>query len=454
MSNETPITTRALDQMVYHAVMEFAPWPMAEVEGKTHVVQAVNRSFCTLMEKTEAELLGKPIAQLFAEGHATHGLLDSVRISGEAATHVETANNTPGPVYWSYTCWPLQAKDAPHVGLMIQVSETSKVDQQTKDMNEALLISAVEQHEIADLADRLNVRLHDEMLVRKELNDALAESEEFNRSITDSSPDCIKILDLDGNLLSMAERGQRLLCIPDITPYLNTPWSDFYQGEEDQAAAAAAIKKAAGGGEGKFIGFFTTLDGGPKWWDVRISPILDASGKPMKLLAVSRDITERRLAELALEQTAKDLAEADRHKSEFLATLAHELRNPLAPLRNGLELLTMVIDDRAAWDQAHGMMTRQLDQMVRLIDELMDLSRITRGAVDLRMEPVDLGTILEQALETSRSVLERQDHTLVRQLCEEPLIVLGDGMRLAQVFSNLLNNAAKYTDRGGVITVR
>ena len=454
MSNGTSITTRALDQLVYHAVMEFAPWPMAEVEGKAHVVQAVNPSFCALLEKTADELIGKPIAQLFAEGHATHGLLDRVQLSGEAASHVETARNTPGPVYWSYTCWPLQAKDARHVGLMIQVTETSKVDQLTKDMNEALLISAVEQHELTDVADRLNKRLHKEILEREEAQMALRESEEFNRSITDSSPDCIKILDLEGNLLSMADRGQKLLCIPDITPYLNTPWIDFYQGEEDRVAAAAAVKKAAAGGEGNFIGSFSTLDGIPKWWDVRISPILDANGKPKKLLDVSRDVTERRQTELALEQTAKGLAEVDRHKSEFLATLAHELRNPLAPLRSGLEVLTMVTDDRASWDQAHGMMTRQLDQMVRLIDDLMDLSRITRGTVDLRMETVDLRTILEQAMEASRSLFERHEHTVVRQFCKDALIVQGDGMRLAQVFSNLLNNAAKYTDQGGVITVR
>ena len=159
------------------------------------------------------------------------------------------------------------------------------------------------------------------------------------------------------------------------------------------------------------------------------------------------DITEQQKVEDVLRET-------DRHKSEFLATLAHELRNPLAPLRNGLELLVLADHDQATWDQTHGMMKRQLDQMVRLIDELMDLSRISRGAVDLRMERMDLRTVLEQALETSRPLIERQDHTLVLDLPEEALLVEGDAMRLTQVFCNLLNNATKYTDREGSIAVR
>ena len=159
------------------------------------------------------------------------------------------------------------------------------------------------------------------------------------------------------------------------------------------------------------------------------------------------DITEQKKVEDVLR-------EADRRKSEFLATLAHELRNPLAPLRNGLELLSMADHDRATWDQAHGMMKRQLDQMVRLIDELMDLSRISRGTVDLRLERVDLRTVLEQAVEACKPLIERQDHTLVVDMPEQPVMVEGDAMRLIQVFSNLLNNSAKYTDAGGSIAVR
>ena len=872
MTKDPPITSvRALEQMVYHAVMEFAPWPMAEVEGVAHVVQAINPAFCELLKKNKEDIIGKPIAQVFAEEHPSHGLLDRVLRTGEAASHVETGRDTPGSVFWSYTCWPVQAKDARHVGLMIQVMETDTGQIQTKALNEALLISSVQQHELTQNADRLNERLQDEIIEREVSEHALRQSEEYNRSITNSSPDCITVLDLDGNLLTMTERGQELLRIPDIAPYINTAWPDFYKRKEDRTAAVAAVKKAAVGGEGDFIGYFASLDGEPKWWEVRVSPIRDPDGKPLKLLAVSRDITMRKRTELnlaflasvskdllrltneqdilrivckdigaflslsqcafvdvneesgeavvthdwhqiglqsfvgtyrlsdffieefqavmragesfvvrdsttdprtttasfealnirslviapvvqeerwrfvmcvcrtevhdwradeveliseftariwarlerlrslaalrvsderlrlaldsaelgtwnldtatnrfnvderyqailgragstlameegfdsihpddrervrqALEKARRPdgnalveveyrtlhpdgsvhwvlskgraafenegssrklsgfagtvtditerkqgeeklrqnfesffalvnnapfgfyiidgtfrmrhvskaaqktfahvhpligrdfedilhsiwpeplaselvgifrhtlatgepyaetntteersdtqelesyswniehinmpdgkvgvvcyffditeqkkveevLREADRRKSEFLATLAHELRNPLAPLRNGLELLSMADDDRATSDQTRGMMKRQLDQMVRLIDELMDLSRISRGTVDLRLERVDLRTVLDQTVEACRPLIERQEQTLVLDLPDEPVMVDGDTMRLIQVFSNLLNNSAKYTDDGGSVTAR
>lgn len=198
-----------MEQLVYHAVMEFAPWPMAEVEGKAHVVQAVNPAFCALLEKSEAELVGKPIAQLFKDGHATHGLLDRVLNSGEAATHVETETDTPGPKYWSYTCWPVQAKDARHVGLMIQVTETTTVDRQTREVNEALLISAVQQHELTDVADKLNARLQDEIHMREELDEALRESQRFLRSSLDALSGHLAVVDASGTILEVNEAWQR-----------------------------------------------------------------------------------------------------------------------------------------------------------------------------------------------------------------------------------------------------
>ncbi len=131
---------------------------------------------------------------------------------------------------------------------------------------------------------------------RKLGEDALRKSEAFNRSIIESSPDCIKILDLEGNLLSMLT-GQKLLGIKDIQPFLNKPWIDFWKDGHSQAARAA-INAAVAGGKGNFVGFFRTPLGDPKWWDVAVSPILDLNGKPVRLLAVSREVTQRRQAEL------------------------------------------------------------------------------------------------------------------------------------------------------------
>jgi PAS domain S-box-containing protein len=147
----------------------------------------------------------------------------------------------------------------------------------------------------------------------------------------------------------------------------------------------------------------------------------------------------------------EQLRHADRKKDEFLATLAHELRNPLAPLRNGLHILRTAGDDPAALEQARTVMERQVQLLVRLIDDLLDVSRITRGKLKLRKEQVDLAAVVRNAVEISRPLIEAAGHELTVALPAEPTYVGADAARLAQVFSNLLNNAAKYTERGGHI---
>jgi PAS domain S-box-containing protein len=160
------------------------------------------------------------------------------------------------------------------------------------------------------------------------------------------------------------------------------------------------------------------------------------------------DFLERKEAE-------KALREADRRKDVFLATLAHELRNPLAPIRNSLHILRRVDleGDRQAADTIHEMMERQVNHMVRLVDDLMDVSRITRGKIELRKEPVTVASAVRSAIETSRPLIDAAHHHLVVRLPTDALVVEADPVRLAQVLSNLLNNAAKYTEDGGQISL-
>ncbi len=146
-----------------------------------------------------------------------------------------------------------------------------------------------------------------------------------------------------------------------------------------------------------------------------------------------------------------ELSEADRRKDEFLATLAHELRNPLAPLRNGLQLMKLAGGQVAAVEQTRSMMERQLTQMVRLVDDLMDVSRISRGQLELRKERVSLATVLLSALETSRPLIEQMGQELTVTAPTHEFTVDADMTRLPQVFMNLLNNAAKYGEQGGHI---
>jgi CheY-like chemotaxis protein len=147
----------------------------------------------------------------------------------------------------------------------------------------------------------------------------------------------------------------------------------------------------------------------------------------------------------------RDIQEADRHKNEFLAMLAHELRNPLAPIRSAIHLLRRRALDVPDVIWAQDLIDRQVQQMVRLVDDLLDVSRITRGKITLRTEAVDVATVVARAVETCRPLMDERKHELTVSLPPEPVRVEGDTTRLAQVVSNLLNNAAKYTEEGGRI---
>jgi PAS domain S-box-containing protein len=177
---------------------------------------------------------------------------------------------------------------------------------------------------------------------------------------------------------------------------------------------------------------------------------ISLAGPPM-FTGYIRDITERKKLEDALRERAVQLSEVDRRKNEFLATLAHELRNPLAPIRNGVQILRLCHGDPQAMGQSLDMMERQLSQMVHLVDDLLDLSRVSRGTIELRKERIELAKVVEQAVEMSRPVVEQAGHDLAISLPPSPIYVDADLTRLAQVFSNLLNNAAKYTEPGGQI---
>jgi PAS domain S-box-containing protein len=194
------------------------------------------------------------------------------------------------------------------------------------------------------------------------------------------------------------------------------------------------------------------LPGGAVRWIAsrgRLQP--NGQNQATRMLGVVTDITERRRLEEENQHQSEALRAADRRKDEFLATLAHELRNPLAPLQNSLELLRRAEDNKAVIEFARGTMERQVSQLVRLVDDLLDVSRITKGKLQLRKERVELRDVLNIAIESARTLIETSAHELTVTMPHEPIYVQADLIRLAQVFLNLLNNAAKYTDKAGHI---
>jgi PAS domain S-box-containing protein len=186
-----------------------------------------------------------------------------------------------------------------------------------------------------------------------------------------------------------------------------------------------------------------------RWFDVYATRLGGPGSRRVALLF--SDITRRKESEATLRKLASDLAEADRRKTEFLATLAHELRNPLAPIRSGLSVMRLKGDSPASVARVREMMERQVGHMVHLIDDLLDIARISGGKLELKKERADLRGVLSGAVETSLPLVENGQHELTVDLPETEVPVEADVTRIAQMVSNLLNNAAKYTPAGGRI---
>ncbi len=182
-----------------------------------------------------------------------------------------------------------------------------------------------------------------------------------------------------------------------------------------------------------------------RWFDVYASRVGDETSR--KVALVFTNVTERRQMEEALR-------DADRRKDEFLATLAHELRNPLAPIRSGLEVIRNIRNDKAKFEETLEILERQTNQIVHLVDDLLDISRITQGKIKLRLERFELKTAIEMALETSQGLIDESENELTISLPEKPIFINADLTRTTQIFLNILNNAAKYSDQGGKISLK
>ncbi len=299
---------------------------------------------------------------------------------------------------------------------------------------------------------------------RQLLAEAAAANAKF-RAFFDQGAFFAGIMDLDGTLVE-ANRLSWEACgyTPEQVvgkPFWQGPW--WAPSRELSAAIEAATRQAAAGQMFRAEMPYFVADGTERVVDFTIQPIRDEIGRVVALTPIGVDITERKRAEAerkrledSLKRLALDLSEADRRKNEFLAMLAHELRNPLAPISNTIRALHVVGSDGEALRSASEMLQRQVGQMSRLIDDLLDISRITRGKIELRKQRIDLAAIVQQAVEAVRDLYRSMEHELTVTLPPQPVQLHADPARLAQVVGNLLSNAGKFTDNGGHIwlTVR
>jgi len=224
---------------------------------------------------------------------------------------------------------------------------------------------------------------------------------------------------------------------------------------EDAEALHAIKQEVLDSGQGRRFELEVMIRGDLRHFDLTLEPLLDAEGTVVGLTGAAVDITDQSRMQEALRHQAEALAEADRRKNDFIAMLAHELRSPMAPIRNSLESLSH--RRRAAGrpiERELSVIGRQLDHLTRLVDDLLDIARIIRGRVELRRQPVALATALHLALETVEPEIRKRDQRIETTLPDEDLTVDGDPVRLAQVLSNLLSNASKFSEPGTPIEVR
>ncbi|TWI69767.1 PAS domain S-box-containing protein [Pseudoduganella lurida] len=281
------------------------------------------------------------------------------------------------------------------------------------------------------------------------LDAALRDS--YVRSVIDTSPAMLWITDVDGQCTYLSERWyERTGRTPEQDMglgWLENIHPDDYAFTRDAFLTASATRTPFS------VDYrLRQRDGSYRWAVDSGMPHTNEAGEPTGYVGTVIDIHERVVAQEAAQRLAGELTEKNRLQSEFLFTLAHELRNPLAPIRAGLEVMRR---DPAGTSsgQVQRVMTRQVEHMVHLVDDLLDMARLTEGKVTLRSEPVLLADVVNDAVEMSMPLVEAGRHALTVQLPPEPVTLTIDRHRIAQVLSNLVNNAAKYTPGGGRIAV-
>ena len=265
--------------------------------------------------------------------------------------------------------------------------------------------------------------------------------------------DAIIVTDAQGKVREFNPAAERMLGYGSKDA-IGADMAMFYRAEDGDLVRQAVHRAVAGEWEWRGDLVFVRQDGSEGYSEAVIKPLLDRKGASYGAVSVNRDITERQRDAAQLRELNAQLADADRRKDEFLATLAHELRNPLAPLRNVLEILKLQAPGNTQMQWAQQVFERQMNQVTHLVDDLMEVSRITQGRLELRREATDLAVVMQDAVQAVQERLAAAGHTLECHLPDSPLVLDADPTRLVQIITNLLNNAIKYTPDGGQIVLR
>ena len=428
----------ATERERFARLFEQAPTFMAFLQGAHHRIELANPGYMRLighrpvLGRTVAEALPDAVEQGYLE------LLDQVYASGEAFT-------ATGARY------VLQPRD----GDMDVERFVDFVYQPIKGADGAVTGIFVEGVDVTErtLANKAVSRIQAGLL----------RSEEQLRLATEAAEVGLWDVDLLTDTLFWPARVKEMF---GISPDVPVSMSDFYAGlhEEDRAHTSAAFAAAIDPSQRSLYDVeYRTVgkeDGVVRWIAAKGRALFDSDGRCVRVLGTAIDVTQRKATEMSLRDSearlrlAMDaLRQSDRNKDRFLATLGHEIRNPLSTLQNSLALLERARDDSGMRERARQIMERQLDQLVRLTDDLLDVSRISLGKIDLRREVVALDSILTHSAESCTPLTERAGQHMEVSLPDSPVMVHGDSARLLQVFGNLIGNASKFTPKGGCIEI-
>ena len=299
-----------------------------------------------------------------------------------------------------------------------------------------------------DITDRKRT----EFALRHSIRDLQASEERFRAAATAAS-DILWTNDVSGRMTG-PQPGWSAFTGQSAEEYQGYGWSRAVHPDDAQPTIDAWNAAVATGSKFVFEHRVRRHDGAWRSFAIRALPVRDADGRIREWVGVHTDVTEVREAQQIIERQNDELRRADARQDVVLATLSHELRNPLAPVRTAAEVLTHpgLTQEQLAW--ACGVVQRQSAHMARLLDDLLDLARITQGKLQLKRELVSLAAIVDTALESTRAIVDRKRHRLAVDVQPDLPMIDGDPVRLSQVVANLVTNAAKYTDAGGCIEVR
>jgi PAS domain S-box-containing protein len=401
-------------------VFDAAPAFMAALRGPTMVIEKANAAYNALVG-AHRRIVGRPLLEVLPEliGTPFPGILRRVMETGE----------------------PFHGKNVP---VALTRRDDGTVEERIVDFVYEPLV------EVDGTVS--GVLVHGTDLTERVLaEDALRQGEQRIRFVMDSMPQ--KIFTADA-------RGQVDYFNPAWTEFTGHPldeitdWSLFVHPDDLAESVQAWETAVATGGPFQCEQRFRRIDGEYRWHLSRATAMKDEAGEVLLWIGSNTDIHEQRESANELRRLADELSCADRRKDEFIALLAHELRNPLAPISNALQIVRLSDGKKNSVQFAAAVMERQVSQLVRLVDDLLDVSRISRGKIALRRENIVLATAVGHAVEAARPLARSMDQALTVTLPREPLQLSADPIRLAQIIGNLLTNASKFTPRGGSIRLQ